>query len=43
LRPRVIQSVVRERKQSERSDVESFVQRDESVITLPVERLWSNT
>jgi hypothetical protein len=39
LGPRVIQSVVRERKQSERSDVESFVQRDETVVTVPVERL----
>ena len=39
LRPRVIQIVVREMKQSKRSDVESFVQRDESVITLPVARL----
>src|SRR4029078_573531 len=36
LGPRGFQGVVRERKQSERSDVERFVQRDESVITFPV-------
>ena len=39
LRPRVIQIVVREMKQSKRSDVESLVQRDESPITFPVARL----
>jgi hypothetical protein len=39
LGPRVFQRVVRERQQSERTDVESFVQCDESVITLPVARL----